>query len=161
VSRVYVLGGRIFSAPELTTARQDAYLMAQAIDAGVLGFAGKKLDDDTAITLTSSILRSGKLEYLLAGALVEDVDGELRKWTAKTADANAEYFGELTDPDAKAQMITGIVEVLVGFFRGALPSSSASPSVSTTAAASPPAPSTSDAPATESAAPVPAATGAA
>lgn len=105
-------------------------MVAQAIDAGVMGFAGKALDESAAMQLTASIFRSGKLEHLLAGALVEDG----KKWTAKDADANAEAFGELTDPIEKQQMLNGIVEVLAHFFRSAPLSSTPSPSVSTEAA---------------------------
>ena len=131
----------MFSAPEQTTARQDAYMIAQAIDAGVMGFAGKALDEDAALKLSASILRSGKLEYLLAGALVEDG----KRWAAKDADANAEMFGELTDPESKQQMLTGIVEVLSHFFRSAPLSSTPSPSASTEAETAAPEP-TNDAP---------------
>ena len=136
-----MLGGRTFSAPEQTTARQDNYVIAQAIDAGAMEFAGKKLDqDNNAFKLTSAILRSGKLEYLLAGALVEDG----KKWNAKDADANAEMFGDITDPESKEQMLTGIVEVLSRFFRSAPLSSTPSPNASTEAV-QPPEP-TNDAP---------------
>ena len=114
MSRVYVLGGRIFSVPEQTTARQDAYMIAQAVDAGVMAFAGKALNEDVALQLSAALFRSGRLEYVLAGGLVEDG----KKWTAKDAEANADFFGELTDPESKQQVLTGVVEVLAAFFRG-------------------------------------------
>jgi hypothetical protein len=129
VSRIFKLGGRLFSAPEHTTARQDAYMVAQAIEAGVMGFAGKALDEASALQLTATVLKSGKLEYLLAGGLVEDG----QKWTAASANANAEMFGDLTDGEAKAQMLTGIVDVLAHFFRAAPLSSTPSPNVGTAA----------------------------
>ena len=129
MSRVYFLGGRTFSVPEHSTARQDAYMVGVAIEAGVMAYAGKTLDDDTANQLTATIFRSGKMENLLAGALVEDDV----KWSVKAADANAEFFAELTDPADKQQILTSLVEVLTSFFRSAPLSSTGSRTASSAA----------------------------
>src|SRR5215213_860285 len=118
MSKVLALGGRYFQPAEHTTARQDGWMQVQIADAGLLAFMGKTLDETVARDLVIAVLRSGKREHLLAGALVEaDV-----AWTPKNADENAEYFANLSDPEAKAALDDAFVPTLAGFFLGALPS---------------------------------------
>ena len=141
MSRVYFLGGRTFSVPEHTTARQDAYMIGAAIESGVMTYAGKPLDEATTLQLAATIFRSGQLEYLLAAALVEDDV----PWTTKGANANAEFFAALTDPIDKQQILNGIVAVLTDFFRNAPLSSTGSRTASSGAPTASAAPSSDDA----------------
>jgi hypothetical protein len=130
MARVIDLGGRYFQPAEVTTARQDGWVMVQVAEAGLDKFAGKKLDEDIAHEVIVQAFRSGKMFHLLAGMLVEcDV-----KWTPAIAEQNAEYLAELTDPASKRAIEDAFVEVLVGFFLSAPISSAPSPSVSTEAA---------------------------
>lgn len=128
--RVIDLGGRYFQPAEVTTARQDGWVMVQVAEAGLDKFAGKTLDESIAHEVVMQSFRSGRMFHLLAGMLVEcDV-----KWTPAIAEQNAEYFAEITDPASKAAMQDAFVGVLLGFFLSAPTSSAPSPSVSTEAA---------------------------
>ena len=159
MSRIFVLNNRTFSVPQQTTARQDGYMLAMAVEAGVMRYAGKgkALDDDTILEMVATVLKSGRREHLLAGGLVEDGV----KWTPAEAEKNAEFFGDLTDPADKAQMDTGFVDVLAAFFQTALRSSTPFPSASSAEVVAEPAgQNSSDNHSTADSAPVPAATGA-
>ena len=130
------LGGRYFTATEHTTARQDAWMLVQAGDAG-LGNVGK-VDDPTQTeahvqSLTLSAFRSGKMFHLLAGALVEVDGNQPNKWTEAEAEKNAEFFAEMTDAESKATIFNSFVEILLPFFLTALPSLPDSPSASVVA----------------------------
>jgi hypothetical protein len=154
--KVLKLGDRWFQPAEQTTARQDGWMQVQIADAGLLKFVNKQLDEETARELVVSVLRSGKREHLLAGALVEpDVP-----WSVATAEQNAEYFANLTDPESKAALDEAFVPTLAGFFLGAPPSSPPSPNASAEAGAAPRERRKRGKRSTESAVPAPAASGA-
>lgn len=155
--KVIKLGTRWFQPAEQTTARQDGWMQVQIADAGLLRFVGKTLDEETARELVITVLRSGKREHLLAGALVEaDVP-----WTPQVAEQNAEYFANLTDPESKAALDEAFVPTLAGFFLGAPPSSVPSPNASAAAATPSRGRRKRDKPSTAIAAPAPADSGAA
>jgi hypothetical protein len=128
VAKIIKLGaGRFFAPAEQTTARQDGWITVQAADAGITRFIGRTLDEHTAVDLVIQVLRSGKREHILAGVLVEqDV-----KWTPETAEQNAEFFAEITDPEAKAALADAFIPALAGFFLSGAESSTDSPSAST------------------------------
>jgi hypothetical protein len=132
MARVYYLGGRMFSPTETLTARQDGWLMVQLSDTGLFDVLGKGLGtkDEQAIAreLIVEAHRSGKYFHIIAGRVVEDE----KKWTPKDAEANAEWFADLSTPDDKAQLTTAFVEVLSGFFTSAGASLVGSPTVSPT-----------------------------
>jgi hypothetical protein len=132
MAQVIALGGsgakRYFAPAAETTARQDGWLMVQVADAGIAKAIGKGLKDETeSLSVVIEILRSGKWEYLLAGILVErDVP-----WTPETAEANAEWFAGLTDPESKQAIRDNLMPLLAAFFLNAPLSSMPSPNAST------------------------------
>jgi hypothetical protein len=145
MARVYVLGGRSFAPTETLTGRQDGWLIVQTQDIGLTAILGKRLsnestDEDVARSLIVEAHRSGKYHHVIAGRLVEDG----KKWNPKDAEANAEYFAELSDPADKSQLTTAFVEVLNGFFMtvaGSLTASATSPTTTTATAPAVPPPS--------------------
>jgi hypothetical protein len=132
MTQVLKIGGRYFQPAELTTARQDGWAMAQMLDAGIQKFMGKRLDEDeaTAVALVAQVFRSGKVGHILAAALVEI--GE--KWTPESAEKNAEFFAEITDPADKRTLEAAFLPTLAGFFLDGGTSSVGSPSASVDAA---------------------------
>jgi hypothetical protein len=147
MARVYVLGGRTFAPTETLTGRQDGWLIVQTQDIGLTDILKKRLsnastdkdetdaaDQEVARSLIVEAHRSGKYHHVIAGRLVEDG----KKWNPKDAEANAEYFAELSDPADKSQLTTAFVEVLNGFFMtvaGFLTASQTSSAKTTTATA--------------------------
>jgi hypothetical protein len=125
---VIPLGGRFFRRPERTTARQDAWQMRHVGDAGLHAFIGRDLTDEATVAeFVLTILRSGEKFHLLAGALVEDGKA---KWTEADAEANAEWFADLDEPEDKATLEREFLATLRGFFGTAGRSSTPSPSSS-------------------------------
>jgi hypothetical protein len=116
---------RYFAPAAETTARHDGWMMVQIHDAGVMKFISKELDEASAYALVAEVYRSGKWEYLLAGALVE----QGTPWTPENAVVNAEWFAGLTDPASKRALQEAFIPALAGFFLRAMPSSAPSPSV--------------------------------
>ena len=119
MARVYKLGGRIFSPAESLTARQDGYLMVQVSDTGLFDILSKGLASGDEQKIAQSLIveayRTGTFFHVIAARLIESG----KKWTVKEADANAEFFGDLSDPDDKAQLATAFAEVLTDFFTSA------------------------------------------
>jgi hypothetical protein len=122
MSKVIPLGAagakRNFVPAAETTARHDGWMMVQMADAGVLKFIGRELTASVAQDLIIEVLRSGKREHLLAGALVE----QDTPWTPERAIANAEWFASLTDAESKAALGDAFLPCLAGFFLNAMPS---------------------------------------
>lgn len=155
MARVYMLGGRMFAPTESLTGRQDGYMIVQATDAGVFDLLTKQASgsgsaNEYAIAgdLIVAAHRSNKFYHVIAARLVEDG----KKWTPKDADANAEYFADLSAVEDKSQLTAAFVEVLQDFFTSAAASlaRSQTASTTTTAASSETSSPRTDAPSTSS-----------
>lgn len=118
MSRVFPFGEpenlRFFGPAEQTTSRQDGWLIVQLEDAGIFALAnGPGLSDEKAArAVMAQAHRSGLYHKILAGLFVEDG----KKWTVKEAEANAEFFADVTDPDQKEILMASFVGALKGFF---------------------------------------------
>ena len=128
MSRVYPFGGpenlRFFAPAEQTTSRQDGWLMVQLEDAGILSLAdksksGDEPDEAGKRAVMVQAIRSGHFHKILAALFVEDG----KTWNVKDAEANAEFFADVTDPAQKEALMSSFVGVLAGFFtKGESPS---------------------------------------
>jgi len=134
--RVYPLGGRWFAVTETLTSRQDGYLIVQTQDIGLSAILAKRLtvagvdadaaDADVARELIVAAHRADKFHRIIAGRLVEDG----KKWNPKDAEANADYFADLSAPEDKAHLAQAFTEVLAGFFLSVAGSLAAFPTLS-------------------------------
>jgi|SRR6185312_2915829 len=118
---VITLGGRQFAPPEWLTFAQHAYVMDIVYSAGL-----DKPGDDLAAFI-ARVFGTGCVPKLLAGLLVE----RGVKWSPARAAANAEYFGNLTNPDEFVALSDLVATELLSFFLRAARSSPPSPSFST------------------------------
>jgi hypothetical protein len=127
MTQLLKLGDRYFTAVTETTARQDGWMLGVVMDAGIVDMIGKKADETSTLRLVVQLYRSGKVAHVLAGSYVE----QDMAWSIESAEANAEYFANVTDPAEKAALADALIPALMGFFHSALSSLPASPSVST------------------------------
>jgi hypothetical protein len=130
MGRVIPLGGRFFAPAETTTSRQDGWIVAQFEDAGLIDLASSgalESNQAAARKVIVAAMGSGAYHRILAGLLVE-AD---QKWSVESAEKNAAFFGELTDPEDKARLMPAFVETLPHFFRLAVGFSPPSPTAST------------------------------
>jgi hypothetical protein len=130
--RVHNIGGRFFEESSAATrsSRHDGWIMVVLEDAKILGATLKGIselaNEDAARKLVIETMRSGKFHHIVAGLLVE-MD---KKWSIDSAEANAEWFAELTAPEDKAAILSAFTEALLNFFLNGAPSSTPSPIVS-------------------------------
>ncbi len=131
---VIVLGGRKFRPAQETTARHDDWIMLQVIEADLENFAQLEPGGDAAKEILVRAIRSGKTYLLLAGMLVE----EGRPWTEESAEANAQFFANLTSVEDKRALREALVSrAILPFFLQGVASSRISPSSSAGAAQAP------------------------
>ena len=118
--------GRKFKITEATTSRQDMWVMTRLDRAGLEVIAATYNTPDKldvmATKCVEAAYESGTLYEILAGILVEDG----KKWTRESALANANYFGELTNPADKAAIQGPIVSILMLYFASGLASTETS-----------------------------------
>lgn len=123
------LDGRTFRPAFQTTFEQDFYLMDRVATAGLDKMVdGLKPDADLeefSRDLLLKAYRSGKLFEILAGVMIEE-DSPLG-WMVEEAEANAEFFRNLSDPDDKVALQGVLVGVILGFFVNADGSLTTSP----------------------------------
>lgn len=116
MAKVYKLGGRIFAPAEQLTARQDGFLRAQISDTGLVEILSRGLasgeEQQIAQRLIVEAYRTGTLFHVVAAWLAETGT----KWTVKDANANAEFFGDLTDEEDKSQLALIFAEAITNFF---------------------------------------------
>lgn len=121
MGRAYVLGGRIFSPTESLTGRQDGWMVVQTSDIGLSDILAKRAvgqiasDEAVAQQLIVEAHRNDRYYRIIAGRLVE----KDKKWNPKDAEANAEFFGDLSAPEEKSQLSAAFVEALTSFFLSA------------------------------------------
>lgn len=139
-----VLGSRIFTVAQDTTARQDDWVLCATADAGLeeLAAAG---DGDQTEAITLAAFRSGCADRILAGVLVE----EGTTWTAESAEKNTAAFGALTADADKRTRRRVLVAALARFFWPALVSPPSSPKSSEILGASPIGETSADSPVTD------------
>lgn len=121
----------MWAPTEHLTSRQDGYLIVQAQDSGLFEILPKAANGTSAEVVAGELIvaahRTGTFHKIIAGRLVADD----AKWTAKDAEANAEFFADLSEPEDKAQLAAAFVEVLQDFFlsaaRSLTPSATSSP----------------------------------
>ena len=119
MARVYVLGGRTFAPTEQMSSKQDGWLVGQVSDMGLFDLLkdrANRSEEDIGRDLLVAALRTGRFHGIIAGGVLEEGKA---KWTVKDAEAVAEFLGDLTAPDDKAQLMTLFGEVLQRFFLGA------------------------------------------
>lgn len=118
--------GRKFKITEATTSRQDMWVMTRLDRAGLEVIAQTYNTPDKldvmATKCVEAAYESGTLYEILAGILVEDG----KKWTRERALANAEYFGELTNPKDKEAIQGPVVSILMLYFASGLASTATS-----------------------------------
>ena len=109
-----VVAGRKFHPAFKTTFEQDFFVIDLVSESGVqkLAIAKDEKLEKIAEEVILTAYRSGNLFRLLAGMVVE----EGKKWTVKSAEDNAIFFSELTDPDDKRGLQDALVGVLLSFF---------------------------------------------
>jgi hypothetical protein len=125
--RIYYLGGRTFSLTEGLTGRQDGWMIVQTQDIGLDAIINRRLradgdkaaegaaDLEAARSFIVEAHRAGKYHSIIAGRVVEDG----KKWTPKDAEANAEFFADLSEPADKMQLADLFATVLKDFFLSA------------------------------------------
>jgi hypothetical protein len=118
------LAGRVFRPATPRRLAQEIYWDLHLRKAGV---TAAPTDLATWDALVEQLLETDQLQYLVACCLVEAGT----TWTRATADANAAFFWDLTDPDAIAQLQGVIGGVLLRFFPTGSASAPTSPSSST------------------------------
>lgn len=128
--------GRLF-VQESPTFEQELYIMEQATLAG-LPEVGKLTLDPATQSLTGPVqqmiiraYKSGALFRLMAALVTE----QGTEWTPEAAEANAEFFKHVRDPESKAQLQPALVAAILAFFESAASSDltsliSSDPSVS-------------------------------
>jgi hypothetical protein len=80
--------------------------------------------------ILSAVASSGHGRAILAGLMQEEVNGELQPWTAEGATKIAKFFGQPHTLEDCSTMQVTLLQVLPGFFPGALSSQSDSPGAS-------------------------------
>jgi hypothetical protein len=118
---VVMVAGRVLRPAAVTTFEQDAYMVGEVRSAGLDGIGSMDPAD-----VVARVMGSGRVPYLLAGALEEQGVPWSRAW----ADETARRIATTTDPDSKAALLGAVAEVIVGFFVAAGRSFAISPSAS-------------------------------
>lgn len=109
-----VVAGRTFRPTMKTTFEQDFFvveLMSQTSVTKLSAARGDELDK-VAEEVILNAYRSGNLFRLLAGMTVE----EGKKWTIKSAEENAIFFAELSEPEDKDAIREALIGILLSFF---------------------------------------------
>lgn len=111
------VGGRVFTTATKTTFKQDLYLW-EALSAANLDNLIEHFDE-----LKNNLTSMGRqviLQAYKSGALFRVLGGVLMergvKWSPEVAEANAEFFEELTDPDDKEAIRGQMIQVVLHFF---------------------------------------------
>jgi hypothetical protein len=102
-------------------AAQDHYLIGQLRLAGCIDFlmnAKGGTAEEVAEGLLTRLLVSGHASQVLAGCLTEDG----KKWSVASAEANAEMFDQVKDPESKRAMRDALLCFVLGFFQYAIAS---------------------------------------
>lgn len=117
---VLTFRGRRFIQSARISMRQDARILDLTERSGLTAFfseaaakPNEPVKPDIVRGLIVECYRKGTLWDLLAALLREE--GK-EKWTQADADATAEMFAELDDPEEKARAYDAILELLLGFF---------------------------------------------
>jgi hypothetical protein len=117
---VVTLGGRRFREITRPSFNQDIWVMRHARVAGITsvldGASSTTSDDPEALVarVLERALEGDHMVNLLAGVLVEDG----APWSRDRAEANAQFFGGLTDPAEKEILQTRWLIWLANFFAG-------------------------------------------
>lgn len=121
------LAGRTFRSATPRTMGQRVYWDHLLRRAGVtrLPTTVEAWDD-----LVAQLQATDTLQYLVACALVEEVNGRPKAWTRPDAEANAAFFWSLTDPADLTQLQAAIGVELLRFFPLGRPSPATSPNSS-------------------------------
>jgi hypothetical protein len=119
--------GRKFESVQNGSFRYDIWMMNKIRESGL---ALQLIDGETQEAFMERIAtkayESGAGLDLLGGLFVP-VGTNLKDWTPKLAASTAEFFGAVTDPDAKQLLRTQMASALFYFFVTALASSTTSP----------------------------------
>jgi len=112
---ITINGRKFHGVTQELSAAQDDYLIGQLRLAGAIEIllAAEKNPTQTAESLLTQIMVSGRSPYVLAGCLTEAG----KPWTFEDAARNAETFAAVTNSEDKRAMSSAIVGFVVGFFQ--------------------------------------------
>lgn len=120
--------GRKFVSIANGTFAHDIWITRKIREAGLAGIAVRdgETQDEFIERIAISAYESGIAVQLLGGLFVP-AGIEARDWTPEMAAQTADFFGAVTDPDAKQALRMQIASALFYFFVSALASSTTSP----------------------------------
>jgi hypothetical protein len=116
IQNTIVIAGLTFhGVSQELPAAQDHYLVGQLRLAGCIDFLvqNKGTPEEAAEGLLTQLLASGRASYVLAGCLTE----EGKKWSAASAEVNAEMFDQVKDAASKLAMREALLGFVLGFFQ--------------------------------------------
>jgi hypothetical protein len=105
--KVHVIAGRVFAEVPGMTYRRHLYVIKH--------YASAKLEAGQPVL---NIVDPSHGPAILAGFLVPVEEGTPDKWTPEGADALAEWFGSLEDPEAFEVLNAMLLGLVQGFFGG-------------------------------------------
>lgn len=105
---------RVFHPATRTTFAQDMYVMKLATESKIENLSSVSDVDlnDLAKRILLDAYESGTLFKMIAGMVVEDGV----KWSRETAEENATFFENLTEPEDKEALHEAMAGVILSFF---------------------------------------------